>query len=287
MNPRLPLVLALIVAGAADASATVWSRAYDVTGRPRVVVTSDDFSIHVRTRPAGPVEIRVEYAPQVRGIQLGGGRGPSVEFRRDGDTIHVEVAEPGVTLVVGVHRSRSRVDITLPTAADLSVRGTDGSVTCDSLAGQVAIETGDGDITLHAVSGTIALRTRDGRIRAEAVAGRVRATSGDGGIELDGRFTALDARSGDGTITATVRPGSVLERAWELSSKDGALDVRIPPGLAALLDAHRRAGGLDVELPITPHGRIRDGRITGRLNGGGPLLRLRTGDGALRLGRVE
>ena len=56
-----------------------------------------------------------------------------------------------------------------------------------------------------------------------------------------------------------------------------------PPDLAADVDLHTGDGHIDLDMPLTTEGKIRTNEIHGKLNGGGSLLTIHTGDGSIHL----
>jgi hypothetical protein len=55
----------------------------------------------------------------------------------------------------------------------------------------------------------------------------------------------------------------------------------VPPGLAADLDAHTGDGSIHVDLPGASGSQKSEHMVLAKLNGGGPALVLRTGDGSI------
>ena len=102
-------------------------------------------------------------------------------------------------------------------------------------------------------------------------------------MNVRGRFDALDLRTGDGGIEAAAETGSKVEAAWSLSSGDGGITLRLPEGLGAELDAHTGDGGIVFDKPVTVTGAISRNEVRGTLGAGGLPLRIRTGDGGIRL----
>jgi hypothetical protein len=74
--------------------------------------------------------------------------------------------------------------------------------------------------------------------------------------------------------------------AWSLRSGDGGITLRVPEDLSADLDAHTGDGRITVDLPVTVAGSISTSSVRGKLGAGGPLLRVQTGDGSIRLQRL-
>jgi hypothetical protein len=67
---------------------------------------------------------------------------------------------------------------------------------------------------------------------------------------------------------------------------DGGVTLRLPDGFAANLDAHTGDGHITVDLPMTTDGGIHEDSVSGKLNGGGQVLTVRTGDGSVHLTRL-
>jgi hypothetical protein len=59
--------------------------------------------------------------------------------------------------------------------------------------------------------------------------------------------------------------------------------LEIPENLAADVDLHTGDGHIDLDMPVTTTGKIRQNQVRGKLNGGGNLLVIHTGDGSIRL----
>src|SRR5262249_25335852 len=159
----------------------------------------------------------------------------------------------------------------------------DGSVDCEPLQGRFTFVTGDGAVRAHGLMGECEVSTGDGRVILDDMDGKLRARTGDGHITASGRFEALDLSTGDGRVDATARPGSQLAQGWSLESGDGAVVLRVPHDIEALLDARTRDGHINVQLPITVSGRLNGRELVGELNGGGAPLRVRTSDGSITL----
>jgi hypothetical protein len=49
------------------------------------------------------------------------------------------------------------------------------------------------------------------------------------------------------------------------------------------VDLHTSDGHIDLDMPVTTEGKVRQNEIHGKLNGGGSLLTIRTGDGSIHL----
>ena len=258
---RTLLALALCVF-AATATAEDWSRQFPVTGTPELRVETDDANVFLHAGSGGMVEARVT----THGWTIGS-NGVKVNARQNGDRIEIEVRVPQHDWGLG---NRSvRVDLRVPTQVKAEVRTGDGNVVAQGLKGEFRFNTGDGAIEAESLDGALTARTGDGKLTAR------------------GRFDLLDFHTGDGAVFATANPGSKPAAPWRIETGDGDVTLRVPEGFAAEVDASTGDGEISVHLPITSTGfRSGEHSFRGRLNGGGPSLRIRTGDGSIRLERL-
>jgi hypothetical protein len=248
---------------AAPADVVRYEKTFPTTGRPALVLKADDASVHVTTWDRPAVGIRVI----TQGWSVGA---PAITVNawQSGARVLCEVREPHRAVSFTIGSRTTRVDVSVPRDADLDV------------------STGDGGVEAEGPRGDLRLTTGDGHIRAWDVDGSLVASSGDGSITLDGRFDRLEVGTSDGRVNVTAREGSQLASAWDLHSGDGSLTLRIPSTLRADVDLHTGDGSLKVDLPVEVSGRMQRHSVFGRMNGGGPLLRMRTGDGSIRLERL-
>ena len=91
------------------------------------------------------------------------------------------------------------------------------------------------------------------------------------------RGVEIDAQTGDGDIRINLLASSEVS----VSTGDGDITVTAPADLAA--DVYLEGEDLSVAEGLELLGRIRSHSVQGTLNGGGPNLELRTGDGAITL----
>ncbi|HVN02912.1 MAG TPA: DUF4097 family beta strand repeat-containing protein [Bryobacteraceae bacterium] len=238
-----------------------WSRSYAVGGAPELRVETSDANVTLRTGDVKAIEARV----YTTGWRIGPGHVQVIDHQT-GDRVELEVRVPRLNFNMG---NRSvRIELELPPAT------------------HAEIHTGDGNIRADGLHGPMKLVTQDGNIEAQALEGALDASSGDGNIHVRGKFTTLNLRSGDGNIVAEVAPGSHMAGNWTVHTGDGGVTLRLPAGFAADVDAHTGDGRLTVDLPLTSTGGIHENSINGKLNGGGALLTVHTGDGSVHLERL-
>jgi DUF4097 and DUF4098 domain-containing protein YvlB len=121
--------------------------------------------------------------------------------------------------------------------------------------------------------------TGSGNIYAEqAGQGDVKAETGSGSIELRSLRGGLRASTGSGNI----KVGGTPANTWHLETGSG--NVEFWAGDAPLtLDAETGSGSVHTDREMMTQGSSDHHHITGKLNGGGPTVRIETGSGDIRI----
>ncbi len=176
---------------------------------------------------------------------------------------------------------------------DASVETGGGSISIRQCSGKVTAQTGGGTIELGDIGGSAEINTGGGNIRLTSAKGAVKAETGGGGIELYGVPSAI-AETGAGGITVklvnngTERAGSALETsAGDITvyiASDVGVNVRASIELASGHTIHSDFGEVQVNTEGGPWGP-KTITAEGKVNGGGPLLKLRTTTGDINLRR--
>ena len=110
--------------------------------------------------------------------------------------------------------------------------------------------------------------------------------SSDGHITVDGVVNEVYLHSGDGHVDLTARLGSKMDHGWLIHTGDGRVNVTLPDNFSAELYAHTGDGHITMDFPVTVSGSLERGRMRGKLNGGGELLEISTGDGSIHVGKL-
>lgn len=257
---RIPAILLVFLAMGMTARADDWNRQYSVSGRPELHLSTGDGSVEFAVSEGKQVGVSVH----TEGWNIGPD-GVRIEEHQSGDRIEVTIHTQQGASFCFFCRRLIHVDLHLPPEANLDLHTGDGSIRGSRVRGNLYVNTGDGSIVL------------------ENVGGQLSAHSGDGSIRVDGQFASLKVETGDGSIHAEVDRGSKMEGSWYLHSGDGSIELRLPEDLSADLDARTGDGSIRSELSALDHADTRRNSLRGKLNGGGPLLELRSGDGSIRL----
>ncbi len=280
---RALAALAALALFAGVARADDWSRNYPVHGRPTVSIRTNDGHIHVTEGDTKTVQVRVH----TNGWHIGGQ--VFVDGRQTGDRIEVEARAPrwNMGITFSFHEThRLEIEVLTPRQSDLVIRTGDGGVEIERIAGRVEVETGDGHVRAEDLKGDVRVHTGDGGLELHALDGTLVASSGDGSVRVSGRFDGLELETGDGRVVAEALQGSKVGDGWSISTGDGPVTLRLAAPIAADLDARTNDGSITTDFPIAVSGSWGRRSLHGALNGGGAPIRLRTGDGSIRLEKI-
>jgi hypothetical protein len=259
-KPRI--LLLCILSFGLTAFAEEWTKSYQVGNNANLHVDTNDASIEVTRGVSNTISAHIT----AEGYSIGNS-GVRITERQDGDKVDLQVHIPNQW---GVHFNMHQgvhIQVQVPPLAALDLHSGDGHIMVNGITGQARLDTGDGHITVQNFTGNL------------------RGHTGDGHMSIDGSFSDLDLRTGDGHIDLSVHPGSKMSSGWMIHTSDGRVNARLPEDLAAELYAHTGDGRIVLDLPVSVSGSIERTRVRGKLNGGGPLLEITTGDGGIRIAR--
>ncbi len=219
-----------------------------------------------------------------------GNVGSDLNLRTGGGAIHIGsakgkvVAESGGGNLVLVSGSQGA---SLQTGA--------GTIHVDKCTGELKAETAGGAIELGEIGGNVITETGGGSIKVNSAGGPVNAQTGGGGIELWG-VPSAHVQTGAGPITAKFisshgeRTDSVLETGV------GDITIYLVPNINLTIRAsieastgHRITSDFP-EIRVSSEGgqwEPKQVSAEGQLNGGGPVLKLRTSMGNIYIRRAQ
>ena len=167
--------------------------------------------------------------------------------------------------------------------SDINVESGVGNIELVSVAGRVIAKTGGpGKVMLRECQSDVNVESGVGNIELGSITGEVIAkTGGPGKVVLKECQSGVDAASGIGNIHAEIP--TQLMYPWTLrTSGPGKIEVVLSSSTAVNIDAETR-GSISSDIPIQVQGLLTEDKLKGALNGGGPLLKLRTSLGEIRL----
>lgn len=174
-----------------------------------------------------------------------------------------------------LHNISIDYEIEAPANAFLEAGSGSGDVTDDGVGQNAKLTTGSGNIHATGLKGSFVVNTGSGNIYAEqSGSGDVRAQTGSGNLELRDLHGGLRAGTGSGDI----KVGGSPEGDWKLETGSGNIEFWAG-STGFTLDASTGSGSVHTDREMTVQGSFDKHHITGKINGGGPTVRIQTGSG--------
>jgi DUF4097 and DUF4098 domain-containing protein YvlB len=170
-----------------------------------------------------------------------------------------------------------------------------GSIQVERCGGRVKASTGGGSIDLGDIGGPAEMETGGGSIRLGSAKGPVRAETGGGSIELNGVPSAR-AETGAGGIVARFVAANGENHDSQLETSAGDITVYLAPNVNISVRASIEvANGHNIrsdfsDIRVTTEGGDYGPKTVtaeGSLNGGGPVLKVRTTTGDISFRRTS
>lgn len=162
-------------------------------------------------------------------------------------------------------------------------RTSGGSIALGQMGGTVDARTSGGNVTLAGATGEVELKTSGGNITAGKVSGSAELSTSGGSIKIDSASGRLRAQTSGGSVRAKLT--GALTGDSELSTSGGSVTATVDKTAAFRLDASTSGGSVDADgLTITLEGANKNrSRLAGAVNGGGPVLKLRSSGGNISI----
>jgi hypothetical protein len=256
---------------------------FTLSGQAQLTISTFDGSIEIRGWDRNEVAVEVEkIGPDQKTVDR-----IQVRAAQDGNAITIDVPTPSPLETSGIRRRPSaNLVVSVPAKSTVAARSGDGSIKVRRVSGKIDLDTGDGSVRAEDVAGTLVVRTGDGDVYGRKVDGQAEIHTADGTVSLDGVLTAVKIETRDGGIDLTARPGSRTDGDWDVTTGDGNLQVEVPKGFGAEVDARTGDGRIRIDsLTDAPDSKKDDDEqreaVAGTLGGGGRALRLRTSSGSI------
>jgi hypothetical protein len=216
------------------------------------------------------------------------------EVRRDGDELIVCALRVGIDECDdrGVnsrnHRGRddSRGDlrVRLPAGIDLVAGSGNGKVRVEGAGGDVSAASGNGSVEVAGAAGEVHAASGNGTVSVSDAGGPVDASSGNGRVDVATARGPVTASSGNGDITVDIASlGGDADMRF--SSGNGSIELRLPAGFGAELEARLGNGRVESDFPMTVEGRLDPHNVKARIGDGGRRLVVSSGNGDVVLRR--
>lgn len=264
----------LAAAGNAWGAEATFERDLTVNGRVELAVTTGSGTIHLTQGASGHVHV-------IGRVRSSWG-GNDEQVRQIAD--HPPVQQTGNIVRIGlqhqwVHNISIDYEIQAPANAYLEAGSGSGNIDDESVGANARLSTGSGGIHATGLQGGFSLNTGSGNIYAEQMGeGDVNAQTGSGSIELRDLRGALRAGTGSGNIKVTGTPAG----PWHVHTGSGSVEAWT--GSAPLtLSASTGSGGIHCDREIAGQGDSSNHHLAGKIAGGGPMVRIETGSGSIRI----
>jgi DUF4097 and DUF4098 domain-containing protein YvlB len=260
--------------GTARGAEATFARDLTVNGRVDLTVQTGSGSIHLTPGASGHVHI-------VGRVRSSWGANDE-QVREIAD--HPPVEQTGNIVRVGAqhqnwHNISIDYEIEAPADAFLTAQSGSGNVDDDGVGADAKLSTGSGSVHATGLEGGPSLNTGSGNIYAELKGdGDARAQTGSGSIELHGVHGALKAETGSGDIKIEGRPMG----PWKLTTGSGSVELWTADS-ALTLDAHTGSGSIHSDREMLTQGTEEHHHVTGKIAGGGPLVKIETGSGSIKV----
>jgi hypothetical protein len=245
-------------------------------GELHVLLTANDVTIHGTDRDVVTIRAR-------GGEDLD----DEVVIAQDGDRLAIRSAETGISvgrLRISAH-GPAALDLEVPRSAALTFKTLSGDVVADGIGRNSRWSTTSGDLRLGVAGGSVTADSMSGDLTiqaADAVGVRARSVSGD--IRLTApRLDALELSSTSGDVRIAAALGAGFEHSISSVSGDVHLETTSPVRLESQTIAgdvratgpHRAEGGRGRRTIVVGDGSV---RLAVRTTSGD--IRLRAGDGS-------
>jgi hypothetical protein len=265
------LALASVPSRAAEAT---FERDLSVSGRVDLTIENGAGTVHLTSGPAGRVHVFA---------RVKSNWGANDETVRE-IAAHPPIEQTGNIVHIGQHHQSLRnisIDYEIQAPADAFLQASTGSggIDDDGVGVNAKLTTGSGGIHATGLQGGFSVGTGSGGIYAEqSGAGNVEAQTGSGPIELKNLHGGLHAQTGSGGVKITGTPAE----SWRIITGSGGVELWTGEAGFAL-DAETGSGGVHSDREISTQGSLERHHVTGKIGGGGPIVRITTGSGGIRI----
>ncbi len=224
----------------------------------------------------------------IEGPVWGRTSGGSIKLEGTQGDVDVNTSGGGITIgsvegVVEAETAGGSIHIDKATGS-INTSTSGGNITVEDMMGDINAKVSGGGITIGSVEGAVEAETAGGSIRIDR-AGSVNAKAAGGSITVEEVLGSINAKATGGSINAYI--SGQPEGDCSLEALGGNVTAYLVEDIAVDVDAQTRAGHVSTDVPIIVQGKIRGNRLQGTINGGGPLLKLHTFGGSVRLHKKE
>jgi hypothetical protein len=270
---------ALSIAVPAAAQRFAFERTYDVSAAPVVDVSTTRGKINIRVGEPGRIvvsgaaTVRLGLIGPSNAVDLARKVAANPPIEQNGDRLRLR--SPG-----GPDENRAMTvnyEMRVPPDTRVVAVSDSGAIDVRDLAGHVEVRTQSSAISLMSLA-SADVQTGSGAVRLDGASGAIRISTSSSGI------TAHGLRGGLRTTTESGRTilSGIPSEQWEVSAGSGSIEVDFQPPIKATLYATAGSGSVYTPERLVT-GSIERQRVEGAIGGGGPVVRLYSRSGSIRV----
>jgi DUF4097 and DUF4098 domain-containing protein YvlB len=252
---------------AVDSPANSVELAQQIAKAPPIERDGSTIRLRPPTDPAQRRAVTVSYEVRVP---------PGLDVETNSDSGATSIR--GLTGPVRVRTESAAIDLGA-LSGPVSVATGSGAVSADDLSGAVTVTTSSSGVTGRRIGSSLHVRTNSGEVDAEL--------SGNGDVDVETESSAIKLRGLKGGFVANTQSGRVTvegvpQQPWTVTTGSSSVELRFDSRADLSVDAESRSGDITI-AGASVKGSADKHKVQGTIGGGGPLLRIRTGSGAIQL----
>ena len=207
--------------------------------------------------------------------------------------VNVETFRAGLRL----QKITGRID-GVTSMGNIDLKAFNGDAVLQTTGGNIGIAEGTGDVKTKTSGGNLQVVQVIGAVNGQTSGGNVILRGCKGGADLKNAGGSIEVEN-DGPVLARNAGGSIRCQLQDVSANQsllldlettgGSINVSLVPDIAATVEAKVLSGSVTTEFPVTVDGTgvVKPDQLQGAINGGGPLLKLRSVGGNIILRKIE
>ena len=250
------------------------------------------------------VEVRIELGTDDEAEAERGLGALKLTVDQTGNEVRVRARNPRESFAVFAWEEKKRIELTfrvfVPSGCRVDVRTLDGGITvgnrtgnitartqmgtifCRAIDGSVQATIDAGDIIVSRCTGAANLRVQRGVIRVGTVFGRAELRNDSGDVEIQSALGGVVATTAAGDVLVGFQRG--LSGDSSIKADGGSIVAKIEPTAVLSIEATTTWGKVQSGVPFAVDaGGAGKGKYFGRLNGGGPTVKLHASGGNVKL----
>lgn len=250
-------------------------------------------AIDVQSAETDTVSVRVQRSAQLKADRRAGEilKNFDVQMTREASDVRIEAQfkGPGKQWKKAQKRLDIQFSIVVPQHYSLDLKTAGAEISAANITGDVNAKTSGGNLQFADVTGVINGRTSGGNITLRRCKGGADVKTAGGSIEVENDGPVLAKTTGGSIRCQLQKAASNQNVLLDLETMGGGLNVLVDPDIAATVEAQVLGGTVTTELPVSVEmrGSVRPNELQGTINGGGPLLKLRSIGGNIILRKKE